>query len=164
MQRVYPFLRIARVVQKEVCCFLFSKQPAKRCDASRVEEKSERRPAASFERKFSLRRRTATMCPPSENIQKRHTDNLSARRPRLRANETSRRYTVNTGSDDDVEAAVQEAVTSHDRSFALFLVVYAPSVRSSIFVVVPREYTYTVKSMIIHICAVVATVCVSRNT
>lgn len=69
------------------------------------------------------------MCPPSENIQKRHTDNLSARRPRLRANETSRRYTVNTGSDDDVEAAVQEAVTSHDRSFALFLVVYAPSVR-----------------------------------
>lgn len=127
MQRVYPFLRIARVVQKELCCFLFSKQPAKRCDASRVEEKSERRPAASFERKFSLRRRTATMCPPSENIQKRHTDNLSARRPRLRANETSRRYTVNTGSDDDVEAAVQEAVTSHDRSFALFLVVYAPS-------------------------------------
>lgn len=35
---------------------------------------------------------------------------------------------------------------------------------SSIFVDVPREYTYTVKSMIIHICAVVATVCVSRNT
>lgn len=34
----------------------------------------------------------------------------------------------------------------------------------SIFVDVPREYTYTVKSMIIHICAVVATVCVSRNT
>lgn len=37
--------------------------------------------------KFSLRWRTDTMCPPSENIHKKHTDKLSAGRPRLRADE-----------------------------------------------------------------------------
>lgn len=65
--------------------------------------------------KFSLRR-TGTMCPPSENIHKKPTDKLSARRPRLRASwweEMSGRRNVNTGSDG--EAALQEAVTSSDR-------------------------------------------------
>lgn len=65
--------------------------------------------------KFSLRR-TGTMCHPSENIHKKPTDKLSARRPRLRASwweEMSGRRNVNTGSDG--EAALQEAVTSSDR-------------------------------------------------
>lgn len=89
-----------------------------------------------FEGKFSLRRRAATMCPPSENIEKRRTAKLSARRPRSRANETSSRYTVNTGSDDDVEAALQEAVTSPVIARSLFF--SSPFLRlqrgSSIFV------------------------------
>lgn len=65
--------------------------------------------------KFSLRL-TGTMCHPSENIHKKPTDKLSARRPRLRASwweEMSGRRNVNTGSDG--EAALQEAVTSSDR-------------------------------------------------
>lgn len=40
-----------------------------------------------FVYKFSLRRRTGTMCPPSENIHKKLTDKLSARHPRLRVDE-----------------------------------------------------------------------------
>lgn len=95
----------------------FSKQPAEQaraeeCVYEREGEREKERGGERNRRKFSLRC-TATMCPPSENIQKRRTDKLSARRPTFEGQrETSRRYTVNTGSDDDVEPALlQEPVT-----------------------------------------------------
>lgn len=82
------------------------------CVWERGREREKERGGERNRRKFSLRC-TATMCPPSENIQKRRTDKLSARRPTFEGQrETSRRYTVNTGSDDDVEPALlQEPVT-----------------------------------------------------
>lgn len=82
------------------------------CMREREREREKERRGERNRRKFSLRC-TATMCPPSENIQKRRTDKLSARRPTFEGQrETSRRYTVNTGSDDDVEPALlQEPVT-----------------------------------------------------
>lgn len=84
------------------------------------------------------------MCPPSENIQKRRTDKSSARRPTFEGQrETSRRYTVNTGSDDDVEPALlQEPVTPHPESLFFF------PLAIRLF-----RSPHTVKSVIIHICA-----------
>lgn len=121
VQRVYPFLRIVTrrpevFFQKGLDCFLFQNNQRNRLARKNVyEREGEREKERGGERnrrKFSLRC-TATMCPPSENIQKRRTDKLSARRPTFEGQrETSRRYTVNTGSDDDVEPALlQEPVT-----------------------------------------------------
>ena len=144
--RVYPFLRIVPVVQKKLHSFLFFFFKNNQQNGGGGAESEEHGSSASLVYDDA----TITMCPPSENIQKRRTDKLSARRPRSRANETSRRYIVNTGSDDDVEAALQEAVTSHDRSFSRSL---APSAR---FAGLRGHSTRmdTVKSVIIHICAI----------
>ena len=96
------------------------------------------------------------MCPPSENIQKRRTDKLSARRPTFEGQrETWRRYTVNTGSDDDVETSPPPGTGD---LLALFLLAIR-SFRS------PR----TVKSVIIHICATEGNctyvcICTTRST
>lgn len=121
VQRVYPFLRIVTrrpevFFQKGLDCFLFQNNQrnrlARKSVYEREGEREKERGGERNRRKFSLRC-TATMCPPSENIQKRRTDKLSARRPTFEGQrKTSRRYTVNTGSDDDVEPALlQEPVT-----------------------------------------------------